>query len=213
MTIGSNGYAPGKPTEQKTVDLQRVIRHLDLILANENNILGCRDYFFVVLACAWCSWLYVSGDGPLYLGYLLLGWRDQRLTEPCPCGGQTLLLRFSGSPLSGRQSWVGVCRRCRTIQSGGNPAQRPFGTRFQLVRTLRSRYPAEIGIWEEFDGHEFTWGGSGLQPARRKRLIRQPTADPVTFDQLLLELLNHRMRSSNPPRVARLNEPLRLKFG
>src|SRR5258706_7605501 len=84
IMIYSIGYLPNEENRQNEENQFQVFRdHLPLILDHERDILDCADYFFCPLDFAFCSWAYVSGDGPLYLGYLLLGWRDGGLTAVC----------------------------------------------------------------------------------------------------------------------------------
>lgn len=187
MTIFSNGYVPNKDNSRNSESqFQLFCDHLALILQHERDILSCADYFFCPLDFAFCSWPYVSGDGPLYLGYLLLGWRDRSLTADCAeCGGTVLVTMFGGSVLSGSNSWAGICESCHAKQNGH---WEQFGRHVQFVITLRKRFPAEVCRWEEYDGVVFSWADNGLQPARKKRLIHRQFAKPVSLNVLIDEL-------------------------
>lgn len=64
----------------------------------------------------------------------------------------------------------------------------------QFVQALRSRFLYARYEWEEFDGLIFSFGGTGLVPGRKKRLRVTPLATPVSFDLLVSELSNGRIR-------------------
>ncbi len=208
MTIYSRGHAPSFDEQDKDL----FIENLDLLLLSERIILNDRDYFFTPLSFAWCSWPYVSGDGPLPLGYLLRGWGDEILKEPCPdCSGVVLVFSFGGSPLSGAHSWSGFCRDCRTKQQRRGSVHKPFSKRSSYVNQLRKRFPERISEWQEYDGAVFSWGGNGLQPARKQRLVWEELANPTSLDVLILELKSGRFRH-NPPKTALLRNDLKLKI-
>jgi hypothetical protein len=113
MTLYSIGYSPNEESRQNRERQFELFRdHLPLILEHERDILGCADYFFCPLEFAYCSWAWVGGDGPLYLGYLFLGWRDRSFTGVCPaCGGTVLVTSFGGSILSGSNGCRGSVNR------------------------------------------------------------------------------------------------------
>jgi hypothetical protein len=187
MTIHSPGHAPDRTSvQQSEEEYCLLIEHVDVILKHEEDILQCTDYFFVPLSFAWCSWPYIGGDGPMCLGHLLLGWKDGILTEPCSaCGGNVLVVRFSGSPLSGTNSWAGYCINCRDKKLGRQSVHKPFFKRVEFVLNLRNNLPEQISEWEEYEGFNFSWGGTGLQPALKKRLVWKSPASPVSLETLI----------------------------
>ena len=211
MTLYSIGYSPNEENRQNRERQFELFRdHLPLILEHERDILGCADYFFCPLEFAYCSWAWVGGDGPLYLGYLFLGWKDRSFTGVCPaCGGTVLVTSFGGSILSGSNGWSGICESCHTKQIG---RWEQLGNRWQFVRNLRQRYPHEICEWEEYDGEIFSWGGNGLQPGKKKRLVHQPLADPVSLSVLIGELKSGNARIAKMPNVSLLKQEMKLKF-
>jgi hypothetical protein len=192
------------------IQFQILSDHLPLILQHERDILTCADYFFCPLDFAYCSWAYVGGDGPLYLGYLLLGWRDRSLTGVCAaCGGKVLVTSFGGSILSGSNGWSGICESCHSKQQG---RWEHFNVARDFVTNLRQRYPREICEWEEYEGLVFSWGGNGLEPGRKKRLVRQPLANPVSLNVLIDDLKSGSIRIAKMPNVSLLNQEMKLKF-
>jgi len=211
MTLYSIGYLPNDENLKTGENQFQVFRdHLALILDHERDILKCADYFLCPLDFAFCSWAWVGGDGPLYLGYLLLGWRDGRLTAKCAeCGGTVLITRFGGSILSGSNGWTGICESCHSKQDG---RWERLGDRWQFVRNLRQLYPHEICEWEEYDGLIFSWGGNGLQPGRKKRLVHKPLANPATLNVLIDELKSGNARVAKMPNVSLLKQEMKLKF-
>jgi hypothetical protein len=87
-----------------------------------------------------------------------------------------------------------------------------LGNRWQFVRNLRQRYPHELCEWEEYDGEIFSWGGNGLQPGKKKRLVHQPLADPVSLSVLIGELKSGNARIAKMPNVSLLKQEMKLKF-
>ncbi len=83
MTIVSKGYGVDKNTEDSSKEKELLKENIDLILRHKKDILRCGDYFFCSMPFAFCSWPYVGGDGPLYLGYLLTLWDNQLFEEYC----------------------------------------------------------------------------------------------------------------------------------
>ena len=200
MTIHSHGHVPANIDNARLDEqFQFFTSNLSLLLKHEQDILNCRDYFFTPLSFSWCSWPWVWGDGPLCLGYLLLGWKDGIFTEPCPvCSEKIFVLSFGGSPLSGCNSWSGFCISCNRKIFGKDSVHKPFLDRIHFVWDLRRFYPLEVSQTEEVDGFIFDWGGTGLQPARRKQLVWTQLAAPVELSQLLQDLASNNIRTALP---------------
>jgi hypothetical protein len=139
----SIGFMPNEDNlENGKNEFQVFSDNLAFILEHERGILNCADYFFCSADFSYCSWAWVGGDGPLYLGYLLLGWRDGSLTGVCAAyGGTVLVTSFGGSVLSGSNSWAGVCESCHAKQNG---RWEHFNVARDFVTNLRKRYPHEI---------------------------------------------------------------------
>ena len=114
MALISKGFTPELAESR---DNEKFIANLPLLIENVEVILDCRDYFFVSPgAFAFCSWPYIGGDGPIYLGYLLIGWCNGKLIEKCEdCSGELLIYSFGGTFSGGCKS--GVCLRCDEIKS------------------------------------------------------------------------------------------------
>ena len=207
----SIGYLPNEKNRQnEETQFQVFSDHLPLILQHERDILTCADYFFCPLDFAYCSWAYVGGDGPLYLGYLLLGWRDRSLNGLCTaCGGTVLVTSFGGSILSGSNSWSGICESCHSKQHG---RWDHFNVARDFATNLRKRYPHEICEWEEYDGLIFSWGGNGLEPGHKKRLVHQALANPATLNALIDELKSGNVRVAKMPNVSLIKQEMKLKF-
>jgi hypothetical protein len=154
------------------------------LLDHQDAILACEDYFFVPLAFAGCSFAYLGGGGPLCLGYLLLGWVDGILIEPCiKCEGQVRVVSFGGSPLSGSTAWSGFCP----------------------TSDKRRSAPGSVHS-------KFSWGGNGLEPSKRKVWRGEPTAKPITLETLIGELSSGILRKPNRPNVSLLKNKLELEF-
>ena len=212
MVIQSTGYGPPSNKQDDGEREFELFRdNLELILEHTDDILSCSEYFFCLPSFAFCSWPYVSGDGPLWLGYLLLGWQHRILIGGCPkCGDGVLVTAFGGSPLSGSNSWGGICPICKRKRSGrwSNGIIEKMG----FVSDLRKAYPDRIAEWEDYDGFVFSWGGSGLRPARKKRLVWKQVASPVTLELLVAELRSGDIRKGVAPNVSLLRNEMQVKF-
>lgn len=212
MAIYSSGYVPGSSLDESS-EFDVFLSHLELILNNSANILKRSEYFFCPLSFAWCSWPYFSGDGPLWLGFLLLGWQDGILTEHCvDCNSTVLVTSFGGSPLSGTNSYSGICTTCLSRKYGRGATQKPLSERIAFIAGLRKAFPTEVSEWQEYDGFIFSWGGNGLAPARKKRLVTHKLVEPVSLPVLLDELVSGELRRCPPPNVSLLRQDLKFKF-
>lgn len=159
---------------------------IELLVEHADEIIERPEYFHCPLAFAYCGWPYVGGGGPLAVGHLLIGWREGYLIDECSrCGGALLIFRFAGSPLSGGNWHRGFCRSCARTDRGSAPL---FGPRFRAMYVLTSRHTNEIKEWHEVDAECFSWGGSGLQPCRRKIQTKRRLVEPVSLDELLAKL-------------------------
>ncbi len=217
MAIESRGYDPRMGRSEQQLEL--FAENRDLILEHGDRIVRCKDYFFCAPEFAWCSWAYVGGDGLLPMGYLLLGWSEGMLAEVCSgCGGTVLIVSCGGSVLSGASSWFGMCVSCRRTDSNRNQVGEPgkkarrFSERRNFVAQLRTQYPVSVSEWQEYDGYIFSWGGNGLQPARKKRLVTRYCANPVSFEELIADLRDGSLRREDPPNVSLLKEEFGIKL-
>lgn len=185
---------------------------LKLLLHNQQSILECAEYFFSVPATARCSWPYVEGDGPLPVGYLLLGWLAEIFQERCTeCGGNVYLVQVSGSPLSGCGSWYGICPSCDLLQTGKEFEQKKMFERVLYVNKLRRMLSNLVEEIIEYDGDIFDWG-IGLKRTRKRELQRKQLVEPVLFEVLLRELAGGKLRPPNQPNVAMFESGLPLKL-
>jgi hypothetical protein len=211
MAIYSYGF---RSAQKDPAEFELFCNNIDLLIERRAEILACADYLHCQLSFAWCSWPYISGDGILPLGYLLIGWRDGVLVEQCQtCRQEAQILNFGGSPLTGRSCWSGYCRWCSARQSGSplSSAKRLHDL-MDFVHAMRARYPSSIATWEEYDGFIFSWSGNGLQPARRKRLVVTNTSEPVDLETLLQEIKSGAVRQGPPPIPSLQNAGIGLKL-
>ncbi len=206
----SQGYRSEADIEEAQRDWQLFSQKIELLLQHQQSILRCSDYFFCHPAFANTSWPYVSGDGPLQLGGLLLGWRGNILIARClNCDGKVLITSFAGSLGTGSNTWTGLCLCCRQQQKGKHSVA--FKAWFDFVFRLRRDYPAALEQHEEYLGEEFSWGGNGLKPAIKRRKISKQLAEPVSLSVLVNELKTGDIRTGNPVNVTLINRVLELK--
>jgi hypothetical protein len=212
MTLISKGYcADSFSAYELNKDWQLFSKNIALILDNQQKILETASYFFCQPCFAMCSWPYVNGDGVLSLGYLLLGWRSGNLVEVCSncSGGKVLITSFAGSPLSGRNSWTGICYSCCQKQGGEHSSA--FRQWVDFILKLRQTFPATVEQIEEYQGQEFTWGGNGLKPVTKRRIVSKPVAKSVVLELLIAELKAGNIRHQRPISISLLKRPIELK--
>jgi hypothetical protein len=166
-------------------DSQLLETNLSLLLANSAKIIETSEFYFCWPKCCWSSWPYLTGDGPLYLGYLMEGYRNQKLIETCPsCGTKTLMVTcFGGSLLSGANSCTGICLSCSTRHSLKNIPG--FIDRMQFICRLRDTRPLHVPEWRESDGEIFDWGGNGLKPAMKKAQVARQLYEPLPLAEVI----------------------------
>ena len=208
MRLASIGYYPSSGTNNLQNDWQLFCQNIDLLL--NNKILNVADYFFCSPAFCYASFPYISGDGQLYLGHLLLGWKTGIFTEQCPdCKGKILITSFGGSPFSGSNAWTGFCLDCHQIINGKqSPSFRQW---MDFVLKLRQTLPATVEQIEEYDAFEFSFGGNGLKPVIKKKVVQVPVANPVTLAVLVNELKAGNIRQGKPVNVCLLKQGLELR--
>jgi len=186
--------------EKRAQEEQFFCEHLQLLLEHSQDIVPNSEYFFCPPSFACCAFLWIGGGGALCLGHLLLGWNEGILIEPCPdCDAKIFVTSFGGSPLSGSNSWSGFCIGCRSRKSGRGSVHKPFSKRMDFALSVRKQFPQEVLHWEDYDGFIFSWGGNGLQPASKKRLVVEKVVEPVSLDILVKELNTGHTRKGDPP--------------
>jgi len=185
------------PEEQER-DFHLFFGNIDVVMENAAAVFACSEYFFCPLSFASGSLGYIGGPGALTVGHLLWCWGEGALRARCPeCSGDVLVSTFGGSPLSGRNQWIGYCTACGERQIDSWPGK--FGDHFVPALKVTSQYPAEVPEWVEYDGFEFSWGGDGLKPARKRRQVRTRVAELVDLDTLIDELRRGDIRPGAPP--------------
>jgi hypothetical protein len=156
----------------------------------------------------------VSNDGPLVIGYLLLGWQNRLLVQSCTdldCSGEILITSFSGSVLSGSNSYSGYCTNCQNRKSGSRTDIR-FYELVDFISKLRQNFPAVVPEQQEYDGFDFSWGEPSLKPVRKSKTIWKPVANPVTLAVLIEELKTNNIRKDRPGNVSLLKQDIALKL-
>ncbi len=208
MTILSKGYCSDLGIED--TEWQLFCQHIDLLLKHKQTILTCSDYFFCCLSFAAASFPYLQGDGQLALGHLILGWEQSVLIERCPtCECKVLITSFAGSPLSGCNSWTGLCLGCRQRQKEKHSVH--FRQWMNFILKLRQAFPATIQEQQTYDGFEFNWGGTGLKPVIKTRVISKPVAKSVALELLIAELKTGNIRNYSPINISLLKKSFELK--
>jgi hypothetical protein len=110
--IHSRGFSPAATLPEEK---QYFFERLPKLIEESETILADRVlYESLPGSFAHTSWPYISGDGPLCLGVLLRGWQNGVLCDRCDvCTDMVYVFSFSGSPLSGSNSYLGYCATCQ----------------------------------------------------------------------------------------------------
>jgi hypothetical protein len=69
----------------------------------------------------------------------------------------------------------------------------------EFALAVRKQFAENVEEWEEYDGFTFSWGGDGLEPARKKRLVVRPVVDAVALEVLVEELKAGKVRVGSAP--------------
>jgi hypothetical protein len=208
--IISKGYEPAHSAGEDLEQWDLFWCNIDLILNNKQKIFDNADYFFCSPTFSSCSWPYSGNDGQLFVGYLLIGWQANILTEKCPgCGRGALIVSFAGSPLSGSNSWTGFCINCRRKEGGEHSAK--FSAWMDFVHQVRRTFPDKVSKVEDYQSQEFDWE-KGLKPVVKKKVVQVPVAEPVNFATLLLELKAATIRKGRPVNVHLIKQEVKLKL-
>ena len=86
--------------------------HIPLFIEKQNDIMQNPRYYSIRSPLAFYDGMFV-GSGGITLGEMILLWeKESAFSQPCDCGGQSVIYRFLGSPLSGSCSALCICRKC-----------------------------------------------------------------------------------------------------
>jgi hypothetical protein len=164
--------------------------NLDLLLENSALILGKPAWFQCRLEPAYLAYW---GGGDIPLGVLLLLWQGEKMLFVCAkCGSTVHLLGLGSTPFGSKQGCWGICRGCgrwsnfRPRAIGGDF----FYANAKAVRLLLKRYRNEYVLEREEDGPIFTW--RGLKDVKKKVMVKLRKVEPVTLEQLVIELVKKR---------------------
>jgi len=212
MAVVSRGYYNNSSADDIERDWQLFSHNIGLILNNQQKILNTADYFFCQPTFASCSWPYLKHDGSLPLGYLLLGLKYGSLIEKCTnCPeGKVLITSFAGSPLTDANSFTGLCICCLQVQLGKQSTR--FKERMGFILKLRQAFPATVEKTEEYNSYEFSWGGNGLKPVTKNRIMQVAVARAVDLATLISEIGTGTIRQGKPMNISLLRQDYQLKF-
>lgn len=87
--------------------------NFELLLNNSDRILDNERYFYCMSKLFNLNLAYI-GSWDLYLGILILLWKEKKLIESCSkCKGNFYIIGIGGSPLSGSNKCWGFCMNCK----------------------------------------------------------------------------------------------------
>ncbi len=123
--------------EERRLELKMVRDNLDRILEQADTILETPEKFHCLLHAAHFG-LTTGPNWQIPLGVLLLLWQDGKLITTClHCAGKTHIVGAWGSPLSGANTFTGICINCKEIVSGGLA---DFSCVWQPLLNMRTKY-------------------------------------------------------------------------
>ena len=177
---------------QEFVERQCLQSNLLLLLLNAEKILNTPQLYFCSPSCCWCSFSYVTADGPipLYLGNLLEGYRNQIFIEDCPnCQTKTLMtICFEGSPLSRSNTFWGYCISCAS-QSKVPFKPSALIDRMKFVGKLRGAKPLYLSEWIVSGGYSSDWSNDWRKPAEKRELVTRKLYRPLGMRQVVASLV------------------------
>ncbi len=138
-----------------------------------------------------------AGGCDLVLGVLLTLWAGNKFVQPCgKCGETAYVVRAIGMPLSGSNTWWGVCPRCDREVSGHAPLWREFSSPALSMGRMHQN-PIRIDPGERA---RYTWDD---------RIIGRNTPDRVVgfrHDWLPLSVILHQLLGEDSRYAGRLVE-------
>ncbi|MBN1970428.1 MAG: hypothetical protein JXR48_09130 [Candidatus Delongbacteria bacterium] len=99
--------------KQESDALVYLSNNLPTILKNSDLILKTPEYYFVTYKLFYIASPYV-GTRKLYLGDLVSAWRGNIMVSE-NCCGRVLIYYNTGSILSGKNNYAGICEKCGKI--------------------------------------------------------------------------------------------------
>lgn len=173
---------PEQPQESRQKELELFRENFDLILKNSDLIINKPRYFHSYLEASSIGLMHMGGHyAPL--GALLQLWKNNEFIDKCDhCKGQLYLFHGGGSPLSGSNKCLGICRKCKTISRKSLPGVK------SLVNALKHiKNNLNYQLIQQTKGEFFSF---------KDGLIGNPVPDkileegiiPVTITELISEL-------------------------
>ncbi len=140
--IVSRGYRGSDDAEHHKYEFDLFANNGALIFANMDRILSEPRMASCLFGLAYCSYPYISGDGPLSLETLFTLWYlSARFIEECQqCKGKALIIGFGGSPASGSGSAWGFCIDCKSFHKGTGKFIDYFSKRIELYPNGPDKY-------------------------------------------------------------------------
>ena len=146
--------------------------NLQLIMDNADYILSTPELFYCKLNIAYLGICYVGRPGHIPLGVLVTLWKKGELIEQCPeCSGPLYIFQSLGIPLSGSNSSMGACTRCKkTHKINAESFGDIFGPINEMMKKHRNK---EVVI--QGSRPVFNWG---------KGIIGEYTPDEIVKDKI-----------------------------
>lgn len=180
MNVSSQAGSGSPSNEQEEEAL--FFHSLPLFLANIDQILNRPELYFCIPAGCYSSFPY-SCLSPMSIGHLMEGYLAEVLTDCCPqCRGKLYVYRLGGGGPALTYIY-GHCIACKEI-SRIRPDSR-YWERVRYVVALRRAKPIFTTVVIEYQGQEFTWAGSGIRPAIKKRKVTRPIHETLLLTQVV----------------------------
>ncbi len=159
--IKSPGYIDKVDQQRKNECRTLLCEHMPLLLENRDVISSKPEFFFCDIEGSALSLAYIGG-GSLTLGMLVTLWSEDQFIETCPdCSGKVYLVHAGGSPLTGNNSWGGVCPVCQKVQHGCSESFPDIWQKAYNIIKMNKNEP----IIKKGDKPIFSWS-KGVIPAK-----------------------------------------------
>jgi hypothetical protein len=180
MIIERDIQLPECSPDEKRRELELLRDNLDLILTKTNKIITQPDFFYCYIKAARLG-LITFGTWQIPLGVLIQLWNDQSMVVNCPlCQGTLYIVGAGGSPLSGSNSCIGVCRSCSEIIS---TSVEEFPRIWQPLLSMRNKHRNTQKVLRKIT-RCFSWK-DGIVGQKTPDIIVQEAIYGVSLDILI----------------------------
>ncbi len=171
-----------KPHEERVEQWKYILSNLYVLIKNKNLILKTPEYRYSKVCDAFIGTT-ITGTTILYIGLLLELWEKSFTAQCSKCNGKVYIFNASGSPLSGRHQYQGMCKNCYEFVQG---SKKSFGELLSPLFDLSKNYKNKT-IIEKNVNHYFSPGGESADGIQQK--IKREMIVGITIEELIWNLI------------------------